>query len=287
MPPPSSERLSVQAAPDTAASMVSAYSWSAAAEQALTRFLEGTIPDLSPSSLAPYDEAARLHGSQPGPSLLLQRLRERTRKADALCRQYERDLNIYAQAEDLPEAERRAQSQSARLKSAQDLLATDETALAPLATLNSQRQQAGLPEITLHTLARFSAQAGWLRHHWCRFFLPDYRRAVACLQQIGQHEGLSVAALLARRDRRRQELVVLDMQADLALEALRRQRALVQAYVENWASRLSEADLLREIRQAMADMMLDPRFRATIARRFDKRYTLLLAPVFEPREKVT
>lgn len=248
-------------------------------DSALGHFMNSALPDLEPATLAPFDQAVAENFLDVSPTALVTKLRQQSASASKLCQRYEKEFNIYQLAEYLPDAERRLAELRGQLADAQRAYERLDAQLEPLAALNEKLGHMGLMPVTPETAAQFTRSPG-LKHYARLLRDTAYRMAYPTVATL-ETPSVTIADRLHERLRLQQELVVREQAAELAELETTRQRIWVEAFVTAWTSRLSEKQVLAEVRQAMADLMYEPGFRNSIQIRFERRYPVSLNTLFE------
>ncbi len=247
-------------------------------EDEQTRFLASALATLTPAHLAPFDEAAKIACLDVIPSVLLERLRQRSEKASQDCRRYEREQNIYQLAETLPAGEEQLSRSQARLRSLARTRDQLEERLAPLLRYNASLNAATQTLITPEVAARY-ARAPGLRHV-LRWLTSRMYRTMRALMAPLEQGGESVASQLTRLSQLRQELVVVEQNTELREQMVQEQRRWVSAYAEAWAQRLGAAQLKQAMIEALADQMNDPLVREHLAKHFDRRWPQAISVLY-------
>lgn len=248
-------------------------------ETTLANFMAGALPDLTEASLAPFEQAAKDNMLETGPTALATKLRRQSEHANKLCQRYEREFNIYHMAEYLPDEEKKLADARSRLADTQRSYERLEVELEPLTPLNEKLASLGYMPVTAETAASFTRTTG--AAHYLRLLRDKtYRTAWPVISAI-ETSGESITAKLRQRLVIQQELLVQEQAAELQDMEVQRQRCWVEAFVVAWTSRLSEKQILAEVRQAMADYMHEPGFRTSIAARFERRFPATLEPLFD------
>ncbi len=248
-------------------------------ETTLEHFMAGAMPDLSEASLAPFEQAVKDNMLEVGPTALAEKLKRQSEHANKLCQRYEREFNIYQMAEYLPDEEKRLSQARSKLADAQRSYERAEMELEPLAALNDKLSSLNLMPVTPETAAQFTRSAG--TSHYLRLLRDKaYRTAWPVISAI-ESNGTSITDMMQQRLSMMQDLLVQEQQVELQDMEVTRQRGWVEAFVIAWTSRLSEKQILAEVRQAMADYMHEAGFRTNIAAHFERRYPATLESLFD------
>jgi hypothetical protein len=229
-----------------------------ALEEEQTRFISAMLGDLTAEKLTPFDEAAKAAHMDIFPSALAEALRLQSEKAARQCMTYERERNIYGQAENLPQREEELSKSKTRLLSLSRDLEAHEEKLAAVKHYTIEQAE-GL------------ARAKGLGHF--RRWLTDanYRNARALfapLEQQGQRVADQLAILVALRIGQQ----VAEQETEVLEHDVAEQRGWVTAYVEAWTQRLSRPQLKHAVAQAIADQLADPNIRQSLAAHFGRRW---------------
>jgi len=248
-------------------------------EAKLAGFIAGALPDLEPATLEVFEQAVKANMLDVGPTVLAEKLRRQSEHASKLCKRYEREFSIYQMAEYLPDEERKLANSKARAMETQRSYERLEVELEPLAALNEKLAALNLPPVTPETAAQYTRSAG--ASHYVRLLSDKaYRTAWPVIATI-ESTGDALPGKLATRLALQQSLLVQEQEAELQEAEVARQRMWVEAFVMAWTSRLSEKQIISEVRQAMADYMHEPGFRNMIAARFERRYPETLDSLFD------
>lgn len=227
-------------------------------EDEQTRFISSMLGDLTAEKLAPFDEAAKTAHMDIIPSALAEALRLQSEKAARQCMTYERERNIYGQAENLPQREEELQKAKTKLLSLQRELERHEEKLAAVKHYTIEQ-------------AENLAKAKGFAH--LRRLLSDkgYRTARALFAPLEQ-QGLRVADQLSILSALRIGQQVAEQETEVLEHDVTEQRGWVTAYVEAWTQRLSRPQLKHAVVQAIADQLTDPNVRQSLAAHFGRRW---------------
>lgn len=230
-------------------------------EAATSSFLAATLTSATDDALAPFDAALKTVGSDISLARLRDRLLAQSKQADALCRRYEKEFDIHGLGERLPDMESRLTHARSVLLTARREVENLALLLQPVLELNDRLAIQGLPVFDLKSAAGPYAKPARLTHHLSRWLRDktyrDIRRIVAPLEK----KTGPVTEQIARFAARQTDLMVREHEQDLLTHDVEHTRGWLTAYVEAWASRLSHAQILAELRQVVADQMQSPAFR--------------------------
>lgn len=248
------------------------------------RFMASALSALTPELLKPFEDAATAAMIDVSPTKLSARLRAQSERARLLCQRYERELNIYQLAEQLPVLDRQVDDARQRMDEVSRELGRLEVLLEPLATLNQERSAQGLPPVTADNADNFARRSG-LTHlrSWLRD--PAYRALRRALGPVEQ-EGMSVRDQLQRRARLQTDALVREQEYEVLQQQALQQRGWVEAFVAAWTSRLTETQLLGAVQEAMADQLSDPVFRSHISATFGRRWPTAINALYDRIEGI-
>jgi len=252
-------------------------------ETELTRFIEGAVPDLGAAALAPFDHAAQAAHSATTPSGMAASLEKQSLRARQLCQRYERDLNIYQLADELPQAEKELAKAKASLQETARALSRLDVQLEPLTALNMELSAQALPPITTETAAHYDKAQG-LQHYVRWVGNRQYRKLRYALAHL--EEGTSLAAQLQQRAQLQTELLVREQTYEVQRDALARQRGWVEAFVTAWTSRLTPAQQLKAVQEAIIDQMGDPTYRLQVAEQFGRRWPQAIDRLYDALDMI-
>jgi hypothetical protein len=230
----------------------------AALEEEQARFIGSMLGDLTADKLEPFDNAAKAAQLDVIPSFLLDSLRKQSERAARQCQTYERERNIYAQAENLPEREETLTKAKNKLLNLERELERHEELLATV------------KHFTIEQAEQLAGKSG-LAH--LRLLLTDknYRAARKLFGPL-EAKGLRVADQLSILAALRIGQQVAEQETEVLEHAVTEQRGWVTAYVEAWTQRLSRPQLKHAVVQAIADQMADANARQFLATHFGRRW---------------
>lgn len=230
----------------------------------VSTYLAKTLPTSSDAMLAIYDRALHAVNAPMTLSAMRDHLRATSIEAAARCKRYEKDFNIHALGEKLPDLEKRLGQARTILLTARR--AVEETALAlrPVFDCNTKLAANNKPIIDAASLSGpYAKPASWLGHMMRLVSDKTYRAARRAIAQVERKSG-PLAPLMQRYATQQTELMIHEQAHDLYAHDVETTRSWLSTYVDSWTARLSEPQVLAELRQYIADQMQIADFRAAL-----------------------
>ncbi len=233
-------------------------------ETATSDFLTGAIPSTTDEALAPFDHVFAQLGTDLSLCQLRDNLQRQSRKASERCKRYEKEFNIYHLGETLPELEERLTQARTLMLAAHRKVEELSQHLAPVLALNDKLGTQQKPVIDLATLASVYARPASTTRHTLRWLTDStYREVCHSVAAFEKTHG-SLPVQIEQFSRSQTDLLVREQEHDLLTREVETTRNWLQAYVEDWASRLNDTQILGALRQAVADQMQSPDVRAAL-----------------------